>query len=286
MSTAAGRLDHLPARLRTPATAGILRNEIAKTLRLAWVSRTGMYFEIPLFAAAFFLMLVFIGRGSVPRELVAPTLIGMLAAIVLHQQITRTFWGVLGELQAGTFERLHLSPVSPPVLMAARQTSTAIQAIAVAAILGLLTVVPSALAWDLGLALDLSAIQVALPALAAVVGGAGLSLAVAGLTLLLRRLEVFIEMIFAAAIVFGGVLVPLHELAGPLEVAGRALLPIAQPIAYARRILIDGQTLATAQVDWGLVWLLGQPLLLAVLGVAVYRLAERTAQRRGILGHS
>lgn len=178
-------------------------------------------------------------------QLVVPTLIGMVAVIVLHQQINRTFWGVLGELQAGTFERLYLSPVPPPVLMIARQTSTAIQAIAVAAILSLLTIVPSALAWDLGLALDLSAIQVVVPALAAIVGGAGVSLAVAGLTLLLRRLEIFIEMIFAAATVFGGVLVPLHELSAPLEIVGRAVLPIAQPIAYARRILIDGRTLAT-----------------------------------------
>ncbi len=283
MSTAAGRLDDLSADFRRTPTAGILRNELSKTLRLAWISRTGMYFEIPLFAAAFFLMLVFIGRGTVPPQLVAPTLIGMVAVIVLHQQINRTFWGVLGELQAGTFERLYLSPVPPPVLMIARQTSTAIQAVTVAAILILLTIVPSALAWDLGLALDLSAIQVVVPALAAIVGGAGVSLAVAGLTLLLRRLELLIEMIFAAATVLGGVLVPLHELSGPLEIAGRALLPIAQPIAYARRILIDGQTLATAQVDWGLAWLLGQPLLLLTLGAVIYGLAERTAQRRGIL---
>lgn len=261
----------------------ILSSEITKSLRLAWVSRTGMYFEIPLFAVAYFVFLLFIGRGSIPEPMIAPTLIGMVAAIVLHQQITRTFWGTIGEMQAGTLERLHLSPASPRLLMLARLASTTLQSLAVATVLAVLVAIPAALLWDPHVRLT-HAIQVLVPAIAAVVGGAGLSLMVAGLTLLLRRLEVFVEMIFAAAFVFGGVLIPVSELPAPMATTARLLLPITQPIAYTRRVLIDGQTLLAAQVDWGLAWLVGQPAVLLLAGIVTYRLTEQVARRRGSLG--
>lgn len=262
----------------------VLANEVTKSLRLAWASRAGMYFEIPLFTLAFFIILVFIGRGTVPEPLVAPTLVGMVAAIVLHQQLTRTFWGTLGELQAGTFEQLHLSPAASLLVMLARQTAVALQALAVAAVLAVLALIPSALAWDLGLTLQASDVQALAPALAAIVGGVGMALAVAGLTLLLRRLEVFVEVVFAAALIFGGALIPLSQLSPAMAALGRLLLPIAQPVAYARALLIDGDTLTGAPVDWGLGWLVGQPLLFLALGLLTYQLAERTAQRRGSLG--
>lgn len=262
----------------------VLANEVTKSLRLAWASRAGMYFEIPLFTLAFFIILVFIGRGTVPEPLVAPTLVGMVAAIVLHQQLTRTFWGTLGELQAGTFEQLHLSPAASLLVMLARQTAVALQALAVAAVLAVLALIPSALAWDLGLTLQASDVQALAPALAAIVGGVGMALAVAGLTLLLRRLEVFVEVVFAAALIFGGALIPLSQLSPAMAALGRLLLPIAQPVAYARALLIDGDTLTGAPVDWGLAWLVGQPLLFLALGLLTYQLAERAAQRRGSLG--
>lgn len=264
-------------------TRRILGSEITKSLRLAWVSRTGMYFEIPLFAVAYFIFLLFIGRGSIPETMISPTLIGMFAAIVLHQQVTRTFWGVIGEMQAGTFERLHLSPTSPRLLMLARLASTTLQSLAVATVLAVLVAIPAVLLWDPHVRLT-HAVQVLVPAIAAVVGGAGLSLMVAGLTLLLRRLEVFVEMIFAAAFVFGGVLIPVSELPAGMATAGRLLFPITQPIAYVRGILIDGHTLLTAQVDWGLAWLIGQPALLLLAGIVTYRLTEQVARRRGSLG--
>lgn len=267
-----------------PRSGQVLANEISKTLRLAWASRAGMYFEIPLFVLAFFVVLLFIGRGTIPDPLVAPTLIGMTAAMLLNQQLTRTFWGTLGELQAGTFEQLHLSPTPSTLLMLARQGSTALQAISVAAIFSTLALIPSAIAWDLDISLDTSLARVAIPALAAIVGAAGLGLAVAGLTLLFRRLEVLVEVMFAAAFILGGVLIPLHQLSPPMAAIGRLLLPIAQPIAYARAILVNGHTLANAPIDWGLTWLLGQPLLFLALGLLTYHLAERTAQQRGSLG--
>lgn len=265
-------------------TRRILGSEITKSLRLAWASRTGMYFEIPLFAVAYFIFLLFIGRGSIPEPLIAPTLIGMFAAIVLHQQITRTFWGVIGEMQAGTFERLHLSPTSPRLLMLARLVSTTLQSLAVATVLAVLVAVPAALLWDPHVRLGAHAAQLLVPVIAAVVGGAGLSLMVAGLTLLLRRLEVFVEMIFAAAFVFGGVLIPVSDLPTAMATAARLLFPITQPIAYARHILIDGHTLLSAQVDWGLAWLVGQAALLLLAGIVTYRLTEQVARRRGSLG--
>lgn len=261
-----------------------LANEVTKTLRLAWASRAGMYFEIPLFVLAFFLILLFIGRGTIPDPLVAPTLIGMTAAMLLHQQLTRTFWGTLGELQAGTFEQLHLSPTPSTLLMLARQASTALQAVIVATIIATLALIPSTIAWDLDLVLGGSPTQVIIPALAAIVGSAGLGLAIAGLTLLLRRLEVFVEVMFAAAFILGGVLIPLHQLSPTMATIGRLLLPIAQPIAYTRELLVNGHTLTNAPIDWGLTWLLGQPLLFLTLGLLTYHLAERTAQRRGSLG--
>ena len=266
-----------------PLNRSILSAELVKTLRLAWSARTGMYFEIPLFALAYFTVLLFIGRGTIPEQLIAPTLIGMIAAMILHQQITRTFWGVLGEMRAGTFERLHLSPAPPEALMLARQASAAIQALTVGTILALLISIPAAASWDVGVSVGAASVQTVVPLVAAVVGGAGLSLMIAGLTLLLRRLEIFIEMIFAAAIIFGGALIPLEQLPARMGDLGRLLFPIAQPIAYTRSILIEGETLLSAQVDWGLAWLIGQPVLWMAIGITGYHLSQRRAQKRGNL---
>lgn len=68
-----------------------------------------------------------------------------------------------------------------------------------------------------------------------------------------------------------------------MEVSGRLLLPISQPIEYVRQILLHGRSLLDAPVAWGIGWLLVQPAVLVVVGAAVVWTGERIALRAGSL---
>src|SRR5713226_3031772 len=95
-------------------------NEIEKSLLHAWAARKGMAVELPLFILFYFAINLYMGRGQIHNDLLAPTLIGLTAVMFFHQQLNRVFWGMLGEIQAGTLEQLYLSPLPTPVLVLGR----------------------------------------------------------------------------------------------------------------------------------------------------------------------
>lgn len=251
-------------------------NEIHKSLLHAWAARKGMAAEMPLFILFYFAMNMFMGRGEIRQALLAPTLIGLTAIMFFHQQLTRVFWGVLGEIQTGTLEQLDLSPLPASVLVLGRQAATVLEAIVIAALLYLAAAIVT------GVALPLDP-QALVPLAAIVVGSAGFSLIVAGLTLLFKRLELLVELLFSVAFIVGGVFLPVDRLPDWMAVPGRLLFPTTQAIEVMREILLDGHSLGSLRVEWGLGWLLAQPLVLLVAGALFFNAAERIAKRKGTL---
>jgi len=251
-------------------------NEIHKSLLHAWAARKGMAAEMPLFVLFYFAMNMFMGRGEIRQDLVAPTLIGLTAIMFFHQQLNRVFWGVLGEIQNGTLEQLHLSPLPTAALVLGRQVATILESIVIAILLYLAAAVVAGVA----LPLDPEALA---PLAAIVVGSAGVSLVVAGLALLFRRIELLVELLTAAAFLFGGVFLPLDRLPDWMALAGRLLFPTTQAIEVLREILLDRHPLVALQAEWGLGWLIAQPLLLLAAGALFFNAAERIAKSKGTL---
>lgn len=251
-------------------------NEIYKSFLNAWAARKGMAAEMPLFILFYFLMNMYMGRGEMRQELLAPTLIGLTAVMFFHQQLNRVFWGVLGEIQTGTLEQLYLSPLPAWVLVLGRQVATILESI----IIALLLYLAAAIVAGVTLPLDVEAL---VPMVAIVVGSAGLSLMVTGLTLLFKRIELLVELLFGVAFIVGGVFLPLERLPNWMAVAGRLLFPTTQGIEVIREILLEGHSLGTLQVEWGLGWLLAQPIVLLVAGIIFLTVSEQVAKRRGML---
>ncbi len=275
---AEGMWRAIPMRTGVTASLNAFFNEIYKSLLHAWAARKGMAAEMPLFIIFYFAMNMFMGRGEMRQELLAPSLIGITAIMFFHQQMNRVFWGILGEIQTGTLEQLYLSPLPSWVLVLGRQVATILESIVIALLLYLSAAVIA------GVALPLRA-EALVPLVAILVGSAGFSLLVAGLTVLFKRLELLVELLFSIAFIVGGVFLPLDQLPDWMAVTGRLLFPTTQSIEVLREILLEGHSLGTLQVEWGLGWLIAQPIALLVVGAAFFKLSERIAKRRGALGH-
>lgn len=252
-------------------------NEIYKSLLNAWTARKSMAAEMPLFVLFYFAMNMYMGRGEIRQELLAPTLIGLTAIMCFHQQLNRVFWGMLGEIQTGTLEQLYLSPLPAWVLVLGRQVATILESIVIA----LLLYLTAALIGGVALPFDAEAL---VPFAAIIVGSAGFSLIVAGLTLLFKRIELLVELFFGIAFIVGGVFLPLDQLPEWMAVSGRLLFPTTQGIEVLREILLEGHSLSALQVEWGLGWLIAQPIALLILGAVFFKFSERIAKRRGTLG--
>jgi len=252
-------------------------NEIYKSLLHAWAARKGMMVEMPLFILFYFALNMYAGRGEIRQALLAPTLIGFTAIMFFHQQINRVFWGVLGEIQTGTMEQLYLSPLPTFVLVLGRQAATILESMVIA----LLLYLAAAIVAGVTLPLTLSAL---VPLMAIIVASAGFSLIMAGLTLLFKRIELLPELFFGVAFIVGGVFLPLSQLPNWIAVAARLLFPTTQGIEVLREVLLQGHSLSTLQVDWGLGWLVVQPIVFVGVGALLFTLSERIAKRKGILG--
>lgn len=263
----------------------VLGNETAKSLRNAWTARTGVFFELMLIYATFFGLVLFIGHGRIQKDLLAPTFLGLLIVILMHQQVVRMFWGVLHEIQAGTIEQVYLSPVPSALIIIARQAAVIIEAAAVTFLLGLPTGVTIELAWGLGIPLHASSlIQALVPITVTVVNGAGLSMIIVALTLKFRRIELLVELIYTTAFIFSGMLLPLSQMNPVLATFSRLVYPMAQPLEFVRAILLHSRSLTDSGVRWGLVWLLAQPVILVTTGVVLFTITDKAAKRAGTLG--
>ena len=258
------------------ASLTVFCNEVYKSLLHAWAARKGMAAEMPLFIFFYFIMNMYMGRGEIRQELLAPTLIGLTAIMFFHQQVNRVFWGVLGEIQTGTLEQLYLSPLPASVLVLGRQVATTLESIVIALLLYLAAAVIAGVTFPF-------APEALVPLAAIIVGSAGFSLIVAGLTLLFKRIEMLVELLFGMAFIVGGVFLPLDQLPDWMAVIGRLLFPITQGIEVMREILLEGHSLGTLQVNWGLGWLLIQPIAFLVAGTLFFRASERIAKRKGTL---
>lgn len=271
-----------PGRLRGRSAAAVLgglSNEVRKYLQNYLAGWRGVLIQMAVFPTAYLLLVFFMGRGHIPSGLLVSTLIGAVPLAFMHEQVNVSFWGYLGDIQAGVLEPVYLTPLPSWVLMLGRQTASIAGA------------VPGALAMYLGglIAMQVRHVNAPLdpailvPIAAVAAGIAGLALLLSGLTLVFKRIEIITETAMALPFIVSGAFIPLSQLPGWVTPLSRLLVPITPGIEAMRAILLQHRSL-TNLPGWGLGWLLAQPILLLSLGVLLFRLLERLAMRRGTLG--
>jgi ABC-type polysaccharide/polyol phosphate export permease len=254
----------------------MLGNEVMKGLIDLWRGKVALLLEMISFGL-FFLVITFAqGKGNFHEVAVAPLLLGFIGYMFFHMQTNRLFWGLLGEIQSGTFEQMYLSPLPSWLLLLGLAVASVVEALITAILMYFLIqlVVP------VTISLRFSAL---LPLFLLVVSSVGYSLIVGGLTLRFKRLEILKELLQAVVFLFGGVFVSLNHMPYWMTTVAR-FLPITPGIVGLQQTLLVGNSLGLLTSNGTIFWLIGDGLVYLGLGIIIFRWCERQARRLGTLG--
>jgi ABC-type multidrug transport system permease subunit len=261
-------------------------NETVKGLRHGWSERLQILIELPLFII--FLLLIGFSAGkadtiaaigrlewTLDPSHMAWLLLGFVAYAYTYLHVQKMFWRLLTEIQSGTLEQTYLSPLPSWVhVVAGRIVAAIAESAFVVAVMYAVTalVVPIDLHWR---------VDVLLPVVLLIVGSAGLALAVAGLTLVWKRIPLLNDLLLMLVLFFSSAMLPLTEMPAWTETLSKPLF-LTHSMAGLRTVMLDGATIsATGPGD--LTWMLGTVAAWLLAGFVVFRISERTAQRRGSL---
>ncbi|MEU8382548.1 ABC transporter permease [Streptosporangium sp. NPDC048865] len=269
-----------PSRSRTAVFVNGFGNEVHKGLiglRSEW---RGTLIQIVMFGLFYLLVVMFMGRGELRADLLVTGLLGMVPLTFIHEQVNRSFWSYLGDIQSGTLEQTYLTSLPSWVVLLGRQVASVVGALPYALAVFVTGFVAIKLN-DADMPFD---VQALVPMASIVVGTCGLALILSGLTLVYKRVEVATQISIALWFVAGGTFVPLVNMPDWAAFLSRAFIPIAPGIEAMREILLKGRSLTGLQDGWGLTWVLLQPVLLLLAGIVLFIGLERVAKRRGTLG--
>ncbi|MBD0362242.1 MAG: ABC transporter permease [Coleofasciculus sp. C3-bin4] len=178
--------------------------------------------------------------------------------------------GLQYEAQTGTLEQLFLSPFGAPMVFVMRAFASLVLRLAV--ILSILLIIMALTGSRLAFPPTLL-----LPLLTVLLGAYGLAFMMGSLALLLKRVQQLLG-IFQFALLFL-MATPTETWAGSLQVV-RWLLPMTAGAGLLRDLMARGEALNLAQFSLALLNGIGY----FTVGLLIFRFAERSAKRRGMLG--
>ena len=267
-------------------TLTVLGNEVHKGLLHAWSERLQILIELPFFALFILLLGPLLGQGrqiaaghvhwTLSSTTTTVLVLWFLPFIFFYMQVVKLFWRLLGEIQTGTIEQVYLSPLPSWLIVAAgRVVAAAIETLLVAAATyGIVAAfVPVHLAWT----------PAALPPVVLImVAGVGVSLIIAGATLVWKRIQLVNDTVLMLVMLFSAAAVPLIAVPAWWADIGRAF-PLTAGIASLNNVMLQHRSVTAAWGMGGLVWLLLTAAGYLLAGILAFRLGEHTAKRRGTL---
>jgi ABC-type multidrug transport system permease subunit len=267
-------------------TLTVLGNEVHKGLRYAWSERLQILIELPMFAVLILLLGPLLGQGqqiaaghvhwSLSSATTSVLVVWFVPFVFFYMQVVKLFWRLLGEIQTGTIEQVYLTPLPSWLVVAAgRVVAAAIETLFVAAatygiVIAFVTIhigwTPAAL----------------LPAVLIMVTGVGVSLIIAGATLVWKRIQLVNDTVLMLIMLASAAAVPLITVPGWWAGTSR-VFPLTAGVASLTSILLRHQTAAQSWGMGGLVWLAATAAGYLLAGILTFHLGERTAKRRGTL---
>jgi ABC-2 type transport system permease protein len=268
-------------------TAIALGNEVRKGLLFAWSERLQILIELPMFAAFIIMLGPILGQGdrlasgevewSLESRTISIMVVWFVPFMFFYMQVVKTFWRLLGEIQAGTIEQVLLSPLPPWLVVAAGRVLAALTetALVAAATYGIVSVfVPLRIGWDAA---------ALLPALMVVVSAVGVSLIIAGATLVWKRIQLVNDTVLTVVMLFSASAVPLIQTPHWWQVASH-LLPLTDAVGSLYRALFTDTSVLALWGVGGLVPLVVVSFTYLAAGILAFGAGERVARRRGTLG--
>ncbi|MGI6365488.1 MAG: hypothetical protein ACOX2G_07070 [Bacillota bacterium] len=185
--------------------------------------------------------------------------------LLTYQAIPYT---ILGEAEQGTLEQLYMAPLNFGAVVAFKLIAEILVDMVLVVLL-LLVIIGTT---GTSLHLDIPSL---LPLLLLVIaGGSGLGFLLGGITLLLKRIHSYLQIVQFAIIIL---------VAAPATAPLR-WLPVILPANWMRDVLVQGQGLAHIPLqDWLI--MMGAALASLVVGVTVFKICETRARKLGIIGH-
>lgn len=260
----------------TASVVPILGNEAAKGLRITWSHRVTLIPQLLMILLMYSLLQLVIGAGEFVDELVPLTLFAYLSYMVGYITVLKVVSGLLEEVNTGTLEQTHLTPVRPEALLAGRLGAALVEALLTALVAG----VGLILALDIDVPLRPAAL---VPFALTIADIAGFGMLMAGLALVVNAIGAILHVIQMLILMLNGALIPVTAFPHGLEVAAK-FVPTALGGDATRRILFDGESLAAAWNGHSLQWAFLHAVVMLAAGWVVYRLAVRRGLRDGRLG--
>jgi ABC-2 type transport system permease protein len=250
----------------------VFATETGKGLRLMWRRRAVTISGIVLNGFMYLMIQFFIGGGHLPLPVLALTLPGLFAYVVAATAALQGSGGIAEEVNGGTLEQAHLSPVRPSLLAAGRLAAMAVE--------GLIPGVVLALAYGFGYGPHWVNRPESLVPLALIIADAlGYALLMTALTLRVASIGAVVHVFNMAVMFFGGMFIPVTLFPHGIEIFARFI-----PTTLGTEVLnttLSGRGLGSAWSGGTLPWLLVHVVVLAGLGWVTYLSTLRRALREG-----
>jgi hypothetical protein len=187
------------------------------------------------------------------------------------------FWRLLGEIQAGTIEQVFLSPLPPWLVAAAGRVVAALleTLVVAAATYGIVSaLVTIHLHWS---------IAALLPTIAIMMAAVGLSLMVAGATLVYKRIQIVNDAVLLLVMIFSASALPLFHVPGWWVGLSHAF-PLTDGVGGLYTIMIAQHPVTSGWGIGGLIPMLTISTAYLLAGIGAFILGAHVAKNRGTLG--
>ncbi len=259
-----------------PSLPRMLGNETAKSLLVLWANRATLLPELAVLVVFFLFVQFVIGSGSLVKAVYGQTLLGFASYALAYIVTLKMVAGTLEELNAGTLEQMHLSPLPAWALSLGRLTGAAIEAV------GLTALVSGGLILALGIQFTYR-LDALVPIILTILDVGGFGLLLGGLALRVPSIGAILHVMQGIVMFLNGSFVPVDLFPAWLGFVAR-LLPTTLGVEVTRSMLLQGASLSTAWSDRSLLWLLAHTAAMLVIGGATYQTSIRRALRDGRLG--
>jgi ABC-2 type transport system permease protein len=251
--------------------------EVRKNLLVNWTYRANLLLFTFTLTFIFIAISFMMTQGAMEPERLTSTLVGYLTWMFAMSAIGEVTWEIRSEINAGTLEQMSMSPAPVGIVLIGRMMASVIFNV----IRTLLVIFVMYQLFDVRIPVRWQGAPVLLVTL---LGVYGFGYVVAGAMLVFKQFESFANLMQNALVFLNGSVLPIDRMPGWLSAVSRTL-PSTQGIVVLRRVLLDGQSLASVWQDGSLVWLIVHSAIYLAVGWFVFGCCERIAKRRGSLGH-
>ena len=212
----------------------------------------------------------FMGDPSAADENIRYLLVANGFWFLLMLGVQSMGWELSSEALRGTLEQLYMSTLPTWMILLFRMVASLLVNLLILAVLMVLSMATAGV-W---LTVDVVALVALLPG--TMLSVIGLGFLVAGLTIVYKQVDSMLQLL--QFVLMGIAYAPLSL--SPLM----ALAPAAKGIDMVRQVMAEGRALSSfAFGDWASLLANGAAYLL--IGLVAFKLLERRAMRRGLLGH-